>query len=174
LTVPGAFVLNRPIDRLSTVSDVAVFPVADDDTDFSYLIRYAIRKAGIRASVRFVQDGQAAIDYLEGNGEYARRDVFPLPHFAIIDIRMPCKTGLQVLEWIRTSVMFRALPVMMISLDDIPDDRKRAKELAAEAYVIKRSSNQEMADALKVFHEAHWPRAAKMYAPQGFAGQKGL
>lgn len=146
------------------MNDVAVILVADDDSDFSYLVRYAIRKAGIRASVRFVQDGQAAVDYLEGRGEYARRDIFPL-HFAIIDIRMPCKTGLQVLEWIRSGAMFRIMPVMIISLDDIPEDRQRAKELGAEAYFIKRASNQQMADALKEFYSSHWPKASKMYAP---------
>lgn len=85
---------------------------------------------------------------------------------AFLDIGMPYKTGLDVLEWIRSSPTFRALPVMLLSSFDTPENRQRASQLSADGFFLKTSELRDLKRAVKDFYTVHWPKAEKMYAPR--------
>lgn len=75
------------------MGDHAIILVADDDPDFNYLVKRAIAKAEIAASARFVHDGQAALDYLEGKQNYVNRDVFPPAAYGVPRYRHAVQDG---------------------------------------------------------------------------------
>lgn len=134
-----------------------ILQVEDTDEDV-FLLRYAFRRAGIAHPVRVVTDGQQAIDYLEGSGRFADRTEFPLPALVLLDLKLPLRTGLEVLAWIRAQPAVRTLIVIILSSSINEGDVRRAYELGANAFLVKPSDANALADicqAVKHFWLLH-------------------
>lgn len=115
----------------------SVLLVEDDLTDI-FLVKRAFKLAQIRNPLQIVTDGQEAIDYLSGNGKYADRDAWPLPKLIVMDIKMPRKTGFEVLGWVkRNPTPLHLIPIVIVSSSNNPADINHAYELGANAYMVK-------------------------------------
>jgi CheY-like chemotaxis protein len=124
--------------------------LADDDENDVFLFQRAARDAGIRHPLSIVRDGQEVIDYLAGHAPFADRAQYPFPCLIILDIKMPRKTGLEVLEWLSGQPALRNLPVMMFSSSTRADDIERAYALGANAFVVKPSSLERRAELARL------------------------
>ena len=71
--------------------------VEDDENDV-YFMRRAFRKLGISESLFVARDGEEGIEYLAGSGKFSDREAFPLPALVFLDVKMPRRSGLDVLE----------------------------------------------------------------------------
>ena len=60
-----------------------------------------VRKAECGLSFQYVNDGEKALAYLEGEGPYADRKAHPFPDLVILDLGLPSVDGFEVLEYIR-------------------------------------------------------------------------
>jgi len=69
-----------------------------------------IEQSEVKNPLRIVRDGQKAINYLSGAGKFVDRQKFPLPYLFLLDLKMPRKTGMDVLEWLREQPELRCLP----------------------------------------------------------------
>lgn len=114
-----------------------VILLVEDSPDDATLIQRAFRKTNLMNPVRLVQDGEEAIDYLSGAGAFADRDRFPLPVRLLLDIQLPRKTGLEVLEWLRTTPSLKRLPVVMLTSSKEQIDVNRAYDLGVNSYLTK-------------------------------------
>jgi CheY-like chemotaxis protein len=135
----------------------SILHVEDREEDV-FLLKYAFRSAEIKNPVHVAEDGQQAIDYLAGHGSFADREKHPLPGLTLLDLQLPHKTGLQVLEWIRGEAALKTLIVIILSSSVYDKDVRRAYELGANAFLVKPSSNETLADmcrALKHFWLVH-------------------
>jgi len=110
---------------------------AEDDQDEAYLLARALRKWPGNYDLQQVQDGDLAIDYLSGRGEFGDRRQYPLPSVLLLDLKMPRRDGFEVLEWLRAQPGLGALPVIVVTSSERPEDRARALKLGATAYVTK-------------------------------------
>ncbi|MDB6016062.1 MAG: response regulator with CheY-like receiver domain and winged-helix DNA-binding domain [Pedosphaera sp.] len=120
----------------NTNNDFTVLLVEDDLNDI-FLVKRAFKKAHIPNPLQVVTDGVDAIHYLQGDDKYADRQLHPLPHLIVMDIKMPRKTGFEVLDWIKHDGLLKRIPVIIVSSSDQPEDINRAYELGANAYMIK-------------------------------------
>ena len=111
--------------------------LADDDENDILFLQRAFSKAEIAHLLHVVNDGLSAIEYLDGRGKYADRDTYPLPVLLIMDLKMPRRTGLEVLQWIRGHPALRTLPVMIFSSSVYGSDIERAYAAGANAFVTK-------------------------------------
>jgi CheY-like chemotaxis protein len=112
--------------------------LVEDDLNDIFIVKRAFKMADIPTPLQVVTDGQEAIGYLRGEGKYQDRDAFPLPKLIVMDIRMPRRTGFEVLEWVKNgSRLLRRIPVVIVSSSQNPSDINRAYELGANAYMIK-------------------------------------
>ena len=59
----------------------------EDDPNDVLLIGRALRKAEVSASIQVVNDGDQAVDYLNGSNAYAQREPFPLPALVLWSAR---------------------------------------------------------------------------------------
>lgn len=121
----------------------------DDDSDL-LLMKMACERSGVAHKLRVVTDGHAAIEYLAGTGKFEDRLAHPLPHLVFLDIKMPKRTGLEVLEWIRQQPHLRALPVIMLTSSTQIQDINRAYELDATSYLKKISDPTEFTQAVRI------------------------
>jgi CheY-like chemotaxis protein len=130
----------------------------EDRPDDVFLLKYAFKSAEIKNPVHVTEDGQRAIDYLIGKGQFADREKYPLPLLTLLDLQLPQKPGLEVLEWIRQQPALKSMIVIILSSSVYEGDLRRAYELGANAFLVKPSSTQTLADmcrALKHFWLVH-------------------
>lgn len=130
---------------------------ADDSPDDRFLMEEAWKQAGIKSPLVFVEDGEQVIDYLSGRGAYADLSKHARPALAILDIKMPKRSGLEALEWIRRSPEWKALPVIMLTASVYPGDISTAYEIHANAFLSKPTTAQELIELLKAI-DAFWLR----------------
>ncbi|MFP4207934.1 MAG: response regulator [Wenzhouxiangella sp.] len=118
------------------MTDRKLLLVEDDPQDELLTLR-ALKKAGVGNTIDVVRDGQQAVDYLFGEGEFADRAGQPLPAVVLLDIGLPRLSGLDVLARLRANPRTRLLPVVMLTSSDEPQDRLRSYQSGANSYVRK-------------------------------------
>jgi CheY-like chemotaxis protein len=111
--------------------------LVDDSDNDRYLMRAAFEKAEFPCPLQEARNGEEAIAYLQGEGQFADRARFPLPAVMLLDLNMPMKNGFDVLEWVRTQKTFRRLSVIVLSASERPEDVERAFDLGAHSYLLK-------------------------------------
>jgi CheY-like chemotaxis protein len=111
--------------------------LAEDDKNDVFLMNRAFSKAGFQNPIFVVHDGQEALDFLEGKGNYAERDKFPLPGLLLLDLKMPLLDGFDVLSWLRQRHQFDNLPVVVLSSSKLNSDIDRTRELGVYDYRVK-------------------------------------
>ncbi|MEZ0299221.1 MAG: response regulator [Candidatus Methylacidiphilales bacterium] len=124
--------------------------LADDDENDILFLQRAFKLAEIGQMLRVVNDGQAVIEYLLGSGNFADRKEHPLPDLLILDLKMPRKTGLEVLDWLRHHGPMRTLPVIMLSSSVYPSDIQKAYQLGTNAYITKPSGTAQRNELVKL------------------------
>ena len=127
----------------------ATLLIAEDDDNDLFFLRRAFEAANLAYPVHMVRDGQEAIDYLSGAGKFANRINFPLPFLFLLDLKMPRKTGMEVLEWLSAQPELRCLPVVVFSSSANRKDVDRAYELGANGFVAKPASMMKRVQLVK-------------------------
>ena len=136
---------------------LVILQVEDCEEDV-FLLKYAFKRAEIENPVYVAVDGQQAIEYLGGAGTYSDRKQYPLPCLVLLDLKLPRKKGLEVLEWIRAEPTLKWLIVIILSSSIHDKDVERAYQLGANAFLMKPSDTATLADiaqALKQFWLVH-------------------
>jgi CheY-like chemotaxis protein len=119
----------------------SILVVEDDETDV-WLLGRAFAEAGIKVPLQIASDGQAALEFLEECCAKPGSDD-RLPALLILDLKMPRRTGFEVLQWLRAQPVLRCLPVMIFSSSAHRHDVERAFEIGANAFVVKPASTAE-------------------------------
>lgn len=124
--------------------------LVEDDSGDTQLIRRAFAKAKIMAELFRAKDGDDAVAYLDGQGKYEDRNVHPLPSMILLDIKLPRRSGFEVLSWIRRDPRsLRRTPVVMLTSSRHSVDINRAFELGANAYTVKPDTHAELVQLLE-------------------------
>jgi len=111
--------------------------LADDDPNDVFLLQRAFQKTNIANPLRVVRDGEEAMAYLGGQGQYADRQLHPLPVLLLLDLKMPRKSGFEVLRWLRQQSGLKRLPVVVLTSSNQNPDINKAFDLGANSYIVK-------------------------------------
>lgn len=111
--------------------------LVEDNPDHAELVMRNMEDFKVANKIVHVEDGEAALDYLYGKGEYSDRKRFPLPHLMLLDLRLPKVDGLQVLKEVKCSDTLRALPVVILTTSSAERDLAMAYEYHANSYLTK-------------------------------------
>ena len=116
---------------------VTTILVVEDNPDDLFLIEKVLAKVDLDRHVRVVRDGVEAAEYLEGAGKYADRERFPRLSLVLLDLKLPRKSGLEVLEWLRGDPALKATPVVVLTSSSEPTDIDKCHALGVNAYLVK-------------------------------------
>lgn len=111
--------------------------LVEDNPDDIILTRRALSKAGVEALLPTVTDGDAAVRYLEGADEFADRERSPIPLLVLLDWKLPRRSGLEVLTWIRSRPALAVLPVVVLTSSRQQEDIEQAYRAGANSYLEK-------------------------------------
>lgn len=125
--------------------------LVEDSEDDVFLMKRALKAANISNPLQVVEDGEQAIAYLSGNGDYSDRDQHPLPAVVFLDLKLPIKSGLEVLPWIRQQDNLTDVPVVVLTSSSEPADLRRAYTLGATSYLVKPPTAPQLLDLTRAF-----------------------
>jgi len=97
----------------------------------------AFREVRLGNTVHVAPNGQAALDYLFGRGEYADRQKYPLPDIILLDLKLPGIDGHEMLRQIRATPGLKRLPVIILTSSREEGDRALAYDTGVNSYVVK-------------------------------------
>jgi CheY-like chemotaxis protein len=104
----------------------------EDNASDVFLMREALKEHGVNADLTVITNGQSAIRYFS----LMRRED-PVPELILLDVNLPKKNGLEVLEGLRANPLLQQVPVIVFTSSESFDDRAEAARLQAQAFVRK-------------------------------------
>ncbi len=134
-------------------SEIAGILIAEDDDNDICLIKRAFQKAKFENPLKAVRDGEEAIAYLQGIEPYTDREINPPPALVLLDLKMPRKSGFEVLAWIREQPEFNHLPVVVLTSSQESSDISRAYALGANSYLVKPANFASLVDMMNRLRE---------------------
>ena len=113
---------------MTVPTHVEILLVEDSEADAELTTR-ALRKGRVVNTLHVARDGQEAIDFLAAATE--------LPKVVLLDLKLPKKSGIEVLEWIRSQPRSKVLPVVMLTSSREEPDIAKCYALGVNSYIVK-------------------------------------
>lgn len=114
-----------------------VILLVEDDLADQEIINRIVSEGATSAKLEIVSNGQEALDYLKGEGDYAPPNSPPKPDLVLLDLNMPGLSGFDVLTQIRKHPPIKLLPVIVLTTSDRESDIVQSYERGANSYLTK-------------------------------------
>lgn len=111
--------------------------LVEDSPKDVILIKRAIRKANLANAIQVANNGEEAIHYLAGQDDFADREQYPIPILILLDLKLPRKSGFEVLAWLREQPTLKRLPVVILTSSNQTVDVNQAYDLGVNSYLVK-------------------------------------
>lgn len=115
---------------------LTVLLVEDNPRDVR-LTQRAFKQAGLPHDLRVVRDGDEALAYLRHEGPYKEPELAPRPDVILLDLNLPRMGGHEFLHRVKQDLRFKAVPIIVLTTSERPDDIRLAYEAGANAYLLK-------------------------------------
>jgi CheY-like chemotaxis protein len=112
---------------------IEILLVEDSPTD-ALLTREALEQSKILNQLHHVENGVEAMAFLRGADPYAAR---PCPDLILLDLNLPKKSGIEVLQEIKADGALRCIPVVVLTTSKAEEDIVQSYDLHANCYIIK-------------------------------------
>jgi CheY-like chemotaxis protein len=111
--------------------------LVEDNPDHAELVRRSLEQLQAVSSLHHVEDGEAALDYIFGEGNYTDRARFPAPDLVLLDLRLPRMDGIEVLRRVKAHPTLHCTPVVVLTTSDAERDVTAAYQCHANSFVTK-------------------------------------
>ncbi len=105
--------------------------VDDDEEDHLIMFEY-FREVGKDECVKFIKNGQEALNYLNGIPDDAA-----MPCLIVLDLNMPILSGTQTLAQLKSHPRYRDIPVLIFSTSENENEKRKGLNLGAQEYIVK-------------------------------------
>jgi len=123
--------------------------MADDDADDRLLAADALAEARLNNELRFVEDGEELMDYLNRRGRWSAPGAAPRPGLILLDLNMPRKDGREALREIKAHPELRRIPVVVLTTSRAEEDVLRSYDLGASSFISKPVTFEGLVSAMK-------------------------
>jgi chemotaxis family two-component system response regulator Rcp1 len=132
--------------------------LVDDNPGDVRIVMMGLKEALPAATLNVVGDGVEAMQFLRKEGKHSKA---PRPDIILLDLRLPKKSGFDVLAEIKQDPKFLNIPVVVQSSSDAPIDIHRAYGLHANCYITKPTGLDEFSRTMRILAE-FWVSVAKL------------
>ena len=109
----------------------SILMIEDNPMDVD-LTKRAFKKRNLNNPLEIAMDGEEGLSYI------ARWDAGePLPIVILLDLKLPKVDGLEVLRQLKNHLVYRTIPVVVLTTSAEDKDIKAAYELGANSYIVK-------------------------------------
>jgi CheY-like chemotaxis protein len=113
-------------------------------------------------AVAIAQTGAEALDRLFQRGRFEK---MVRPDIVVVDLSLPILNGHDVINVMKSNSNLRSIPIVVLSASSRIEDVRRAYDLGASAYIVKRTALMEAEKTLSAFVD-FWIDQV-IYAPAG-------
>lgn len=124
----GNVLESRPEDHRNVVL------LVEDNPDDVTFMREALKASAAQADLKVVDDGVQALAYLRRGLGF---ETAPRPNLILLDLNLPMKSGLEVLEEIKSDPALKRIPVVVLTSSDAARDVDLSYEHNANCYLTK-------------------------------------
>ncbi|GAB3697869.1 response regulator [Spirosoma flavus] len=120
--------------------------IVDDDEDDQYLIRTAFEKDSLQYNLQFATNGTDVLEKIESPRF--------LPDLVLLDLNMPIINGFDVLKHMKTSPLYRHIPIVVLTTSENESDINLAYDLGANTYIVKPINHHalvELAEQIRLY-----------------------
>ncbi len=129
------------------MQDVSILLV-EDDPGHARLIEKNLRRSNIKNDIIAVGDGQQALDYLFGEGDYVGSE-HASPLLVLLDLNLPVLDGYQVLKRMKADELTRRIPVIILTTTDDAREVSLCYDLGCNVYITKPVDYEQFSDAIR-------------------------
>lgn len=130
--------------------------LVEDDPSDARLIQRAFGKLDVTLAMIRLTNGDDVVSYLSGEAPYENRTTYPLPSVVLLDIKLPRRSGFEVLQWVRRQpTALNRLPVVMLTSSRHSVDINRAYDLGANSYLSKPETAAQL-EQLATRFQSYW------------------
>src|SRR5688572_1881441 len=116
--------------------EVEILLVEDNTHDAAMAIR-ALKKNNLANLLVHLKDGAEALDFIFAHGKYEGRNTTKVPKVIFLDLKMPKMSGIEFLDRIKSSLLTRTIPIVVLTSSVEDPDIKRCYELGANSFIVK-------------------------------------
>jgi CheY-like chemotaxis protein len=125
--------------------------ICDDDEDDRMLTQQALQDAHIANDLRFVEDGEQLLDYLNQRGHFAgETGKAPRPGLILLDLNMPRMDGREALQRIKGDSTLLDIPVVILTTSSLDADIIQSYQLGVNSFITKPVTFSGLVDAMNV------------------------
>ena len=124
--------------------------IVENDPAAARLTKEAFKEAGLLQAVHSVPNGDEALAVLRRQQKYKDH---PHPDIIFLDLHLPKKSGLEVLEEIKSNPILKVTPVVVVSGSANPSEIREAYELHASCYIRKPDDLHQFLYFIKICYE---------------------
>lgn len=127
-----------------TAVKAAQILLVEDNPGDAKLVEVNLRKLHAATALHIAPTAESALMWLEGAPECERH-----PDLILLDLNLPGMGGFDFLETIKADTRFSDIPVLVFTSSDSPADVQRAREMAADEYLVKPAMPADLAALLQ-------------------------
>jgi CheY-like chemotaxis protein len=124
------------MNKLKSQRSITIL-IADDDLDDQAMIHDAFLENRLANDLRFVENGEELMDYLNRKGAYANMEKSPKPGLILLDLNMPKKDGREALKEIKNNPELRGIPIVVLTTSKAEEDIYRTYDLGVNSFITK-------------------------------------
>ncbi|WP_413171475.1 response regulator [Anabaena azotica] len=111
----------------------------EDDPAYVLLLKRALQRSKLEnlPKLRVVTTMEDAVRYLLGQTPYEDRFANPLPSLLLTDLRLPGKSGMQLVQWVQAQPQFQHLPIVMLTGTALDEDIVLAYQQGVNFCLVK-------------------------------------
>jgi CheY-like chemotaxis protein len=129
--------------------------LVEDDLNDILFVQRAFKRVNVKNPIHIVKDGDTAVDYLSGTGDYSNRDQYPLPAIILLDLKLPRRSGIEILEWMQRQPGLRRIPVVVLTSSRQSVDLERCYDLGVNSYLVKPVKFETLANMIEAI-DTYW------------------
>lgn len=115
----------------------------------------ALKESRLVNDIRFVEDGEELLEYLQQRGRFADHESAPRPGLILLDLNMPRMDGREALQRIKNDPELRRIPVVILTTSKAEEDIYRSYDLGVNSFIIKPVTFESLVNIMRVL-ERYW------------------
>lgn len=149
-----------------------VILIIEDNEDDVVLLCHEMKQAKLHNPIRICGDGECAIRYLAGSGEFADREKHPLPALILLDLKLPRRSGSEVLAWLEGHPELHTIPIFAVTGQTDPKHLAQVSHLGVGHNILTKPVRGEiLLSSLKRVNEFRWKKTPEGEALELFIDQ---